>query len=135
MTEQRQAKLRASPRTPTRDELVCAVRVLFPPPEQDEALLVLDQYPDPRARATRQDALHVQMTALGLSGGSLDRLRRNVEIACGDYRNILAPRSLMPWAAEYRAVEMRLGEAGLSPWAEWRHDDIALDGRHDARAE
>ena len=110
-------KLRAGPRTPTRDELLAAVAVLFTDGERAEAVRVLDAYRvAPHVRETPE---RVQMAALGLSQGSLDHLRRNVDVACRDFRDILAPTMLRPWAEEFRAVEVRLGEAGLSPWKEW----------------
>ena len=117
------AKMRASPRTPTREELLAVVRVLMPASEVDEAVRVLDAYPGDMQRQVREHPERVQMAALGLSGGSLERLRRNIAIACGDYRDLLAAASTLPWAAEFRSMEIRLGEAGVSPWAEWLREE------------
>lgn len=112
-------KMRASPRTPSRAELLAAVRCLMPDGLVGEAIRTLDRYPGPPASRVKESPERVQMAALALSGGSLELLRQNVEVAVRDYRDLLAGASTMPWAAEYRAVELQLGEAGLSPWAQW----------------
>lgn len=114
------AKMRAGPRAPTRPELLAALRYLMPLESYEDAVRALDQYPGEAWRSrTREDPATVQMAALGLSGATLEGLRRHITIARADYRDLLAGASTKPWAAEYRAVQIRLGEAGLSPWAEW----------------
>lgn len=60
------------------------VRRDFPPEQVAEALAVLAQYRD-------GENARVRLAVLKLAGGDLAALRREVAVACTDYRDVLAP--------------------------------------------
>lgn len=59
---------------------------------EDEVVGILAEYG--RRTGTRDGGLRVHMACLRLARGDLARLRRLVDVACGDFRDVLA-------AAEY----------------------------------
>src|SRR5690348_12940852 len=75
----------------TREKVIEKVRRLFPDPALDDALAVLDDY---GAEPYQREKERVQLAALKISNGDLERLRQAMAIARTDYRDVLA-------AAEY----------------------------------
>lgn len=74
----------------------------FDPAEAPNVRAILARYDE---ASGQPETLRVQMACLKLADGDLGELERAVEIACGDYRDVLA-------AAEYRAfVEAPTAEA------------------------
>lgn len=67
---------------------------------EEEVVRILADY---GRRTGERDGLRVHMACLKLASGDLDRLRRAVDAACGDFRDVLA-------AAEYPGY-MRAGSA------------------------
>jgi hypothetical protein len=85
-----------------------------------EVMEILAAYP--RRTRTSDGGLRVQMACLKLAGGCLARLRRVVDAACGDFRDVLA-------AAEYpaylrAATRAEIEEAICTDWTQlqtWLH--------------
>jgi hypothetical protein len=81
------------------------VRRDFPAARVDEVLAMLAEY---GTDAWHREPHRVRLAALKLAAGRLDRLRREIESAKCDYRDVLAP-------AEYPAYEKRVPGPGALP--------------------
>jgi len=71
-----------------RRDVLRIVRRDFPVAKQRQVLDLLDGYGKRQGDA---EPHRVHLAILKLSGGSIDKLRKNVELARGDYRDVLAP--------------------------------------------
>jgi hypothetical protein len=60
----------------------------FADSEREEALSILGQY---GSEEWHREPVRVRVAALKLSNGSIELLRRQIEIANNDYRDIIAP--------------------------------------------
>jgi hypothetical protein len=103
--------------SPTREQVIEKARRLFPDVLLDDVLAVLDGY---GGEPYQQEKERVQMAALKISEGDLDRLRDAVATARTDFRDVLL-------AAEYP----REGVVGLAGPAS--EDDFARAREEDAR--
>jgi hypothetical protein len=101
------------------EKMIEKARRLFPGPTLDEALAILDDY---GAEPYQREKERVQLAALKISNGDLERLREAMKIARTDYRDVLA-------AAEY-PNEFRAGMASPDPPAE---ADLSRARHEDAR--
>ena len=83
---------------PTRELVVNKVKTTFPQYDAALVLEILDEY---GLRPFERERPRVQLAVLFASGGDLDKLRKYVQIAKRDYRDVLmfTPQTL----AEYRA--------------------------------
>lgn len=70
----------------TDEDVARVVRRDMAPSEQQEAISALSQY---GAEAWHPEAARVRLAALKLADGSLVQLRKYVELACLDYRDVL----------------------------------------------
>lgn len=97
----------------TREDVLRLVRRDFPHEPEEEVLQLLDEY---GREVWHREAARVHLAALKLSPGSLDGLRRSVETAKLDYRDVLAP-------AEY-PEEDQLGFAEMGRLDEAARDEV-----------
>lgn len=81
----------------SRADVLRIARREFPDTAEDEVMAILDRY---GVKPYQQERDRVQLAALKLAGGKLNELRRHIEVACTDYRDVLM-------AAEYPADALR----------------------------
>ena len=74
--------------TVSRAEVERVVKRDFPPGQFDEVMATLDEYGTEDWQRERD---RVQAAVLKLAGGSLEALRRHIEWAKRDYRDVLGP--------------------------------------------
>ena len=86
----------------TRDLVIKKAREIFPGCDPADVLAILDMY---GKAAHEPECERVQLAALKLSEGKLDRLRQMIVLAKEDFRDVIAP-------AEYPEYEA-LGVVGL----------------------
>lgn len=72
--------------TPSREDVVAAVRALFPRADASAILAVLDEY---GAQSWERERDRVQCAIVRLSEGDEDRLRYFLGVAKQDYRDVL----------------------------------------------
>ncbi|HVU87415.1 MAG TPA: hypothetical protein VHD36_08835 [Pirellulales bacterium] len=84
----------------------------FGPAEADRAMAVLDEY-----QSESSDRSRVQLAVLKLAAGNLQLLRRHMEIAKNDYRDVIT-------AAEYPRFSR---EIGFSPVPDSLRQDVIDD--------
>jgi hypothetical protein len=73
-------------RRPTREDVLAAVGEQFPDHDAATVLALLDRYGTRRPEPERE---RVQLAVLKLSGGDIEKLRHNLEVARQDYRDVL----------------------------------------------
>ncbi len=73
-------------RRPTREDVLAAVGQQFPDRDAATVLALLDRYGTRRSEPERE---RVQLAILKLSGGDIEKLRHDLDVARQDYRDVL----------------------------------------------
>ncbi len=73
-------------KTYTRNEVLKALKLMFPNEDQEDILKILDLY---GLESQEKEKDRVQLAIIKLSNGDTARLRHFVEIAKNDYRDVL----------------------------------------------
>jgi hypothetical protein len=110
------------------DDVIRIVRRDFSPDQCDAVLAILGEYgPD----SEQWGGQRVRLAILKLADGSLDAVRRNVEIAKLDYRDVLAPAEYPTYiklgfseiAAKSEPEEQRIIQSDWDQYQLWLHKE------------
>jgi len=80
-----------------RSDVERVIRRDYPPEQFDSVLSLLDEY---GVKDYQKGKDRVQLAALKLASGSLDKLRRAIDLAKTDYRDVLVPSEFPRYSAE-----------------------------------